>query len=317
MTGSQQLDYIDAVKCLMDAPSQQSDVYPGARSRYDDFLGLHISRTDYSHFCGKFVPWHRYYLQLYQDALEESCNYTGPMPYWNWALDAVSEEAVPASPLFDTVHGFGGNGAYIANVSGFPADQKSDTNIVGRTGGGCITDGPFANLNVSMGPGNHTDYNPHCLRRDFSPYLFTLAGNQSVVDWTLNATDFWHLDHYLEGVSLDTFGMRLHEAGHMAIGGEIGEMANMYSSAGDPLFFLHHGGIDWMWYTWQQADWPARKTDIGGPDTIWSGEYAYFGEVPYKNITLNTPLYYDNMGESITVRDVMDTKSGMFCYEYE
>lgn len=77
-----------------------------------------------------------------------------------------------------------------------------------------------------MGPGNHTDYNPHCLRRDFSPYVFTLSGNQSVLEWTLNATDFWHFDNYLEGVGLDIYGMRIHAAGHMAVGGQIGEVSS-------------------------------------------------------------------------------------------
>lgn len=66
-----------------------------------------------------------------------------------------------------------------------------------------------------------------------------------------------------------------------------------------------------------QTDWPARKTAIGGPDTMWSGEYAYFGDLAYHNITLDTPLHYDDMAESITIRDVMDTKSGAFCYVYE
>lgn len=56
---------------------------------------------------------------------------------------------------------------------------------------------------------------------------------------------------------------------------------------------------------------------MGGPDTMWSGEYAYFGDVPYENITLDTPLDYDNMAETITIRDVMDTESGLFCYVYE
>ncbi|ROV97790.1 hypothetical protein VPNG_08645 [Cytospora leucostoma] len=317
LTASQQLEYLGAVKCLLNTPSQQSDVYPGAKSRFDDFQGLHISKTDYYHFCGQFIPWHRYFLHLYQNALEQSCNFTGIMPYWNWALDAVSEEAVPASPIFDPVYGFGGNGAYIANVSGFPEDYQAMVEIPGRTGGGCITDGPFANLSVSMGPGNHTSYNPHCLRRDFSPWLFTLSGNQSVIDWTLNATNFWHLDYYVEGISLSVYGMRVHAAGHMAIGGQIGEMSNIYSSPGDPLFYAHHGGIDWMWYNWQQADWPARKFDIGGPNVSWAGEYAYFGDKAYENITLDTPLYYDKMADTITVRDVMDTQSGPFCYVYE
>lgn len=95
---------------------------------------------------------------------------------------------------------------------------------------GCVTDGPFAKLNVSMGPGNHTSYDPHCLRRDFSPWLFTQSGNQSVIDWTLDAADFWHLDYYVEGISLTATGMRVHEAGHMAIGGQIGEVSRETSS---------------------------------------------------------------------------------------
>lgn len=65
------------------------------------------------------------------------------------------------------------------------------------------------------------------------------------------------------------------------------------------------------------TDWPLRKTDIGGPNVSWADEFAYFGERAYENITLDTPLYYDNMAETITVRDVMDTQSGPFCYVYE
>lgn len=34
-------------------------------------------------------------------------------PYWDWTLDTASQAAFLASPVFDTVCGFGGNGAYI------------------------------------------------------------------------------------------------------------------------------------------------------------------------------------------------------------
>ena len=43
--------YIDAVKCLMKKPTltDKKDL-PGAKSRYDDFLGTHIVRADDVHF---------------------------------------------------------------------------------------------------------------------------------------------------------------------------------------------------------------------------------------------------------------------------
>lgn len=197
-----------------------------------------------------------------------------------------------------------------------------------------------------MGPGNHTDYSPHCLRRDFSPSLFSTTGNQSVLDWTLAAEDFWHLTYHIEGWSIAAEGVTTHGAGHLGVGGQIGEvrivhplcnvhrwsmsvpklliitatssqMSNIYSSPGDPLFYLHHGGLDWLWWTWQQADWPARNFTVDGPDTQWAYPYNYFGDIPYENITLATPLHFGALADSITVGDVMDTEAGQLCYRYE
>lgn len=89
---------------------------------------------------------------------------------------------------------------------------------------GCLVEGPFANLTVNMGPGNHTAYAPHCLRRDFSPWLFAMSLNQSVQDWTMTAPDFWHLDYWIEGLSLSAPGIRIHGGGHFGVGGQIGEV---------------------------------------------------------------------------------------------
>lgn len=46
----QRLDYIDSIKCLMALPSEGNDLWPGAKSRYDDFQGMHIYMTKQVHF---------------------------------------------------------------------------------------------------------------------------------------------------------------------------------------------------------------------------------------------------------------------------
>lgn len=91
---------------------------------------------------------------------------------------------------------------------------------------GCITDGPFVNLTVNLGPGNHTEYTPHCLHRDFSAYLLSFTGNKTKLDWVLSAEDFWTFDHRTEGVALGVDNMSLHAAGHQSIGGNVGDVSN-------------------------------------------------------------------------------------------
>ncbi|ORY55906.1 uncharacterized protein BCR38DRAFT_528749 [Pseudomassariella vexata] len=310
----QRLDFLDAVQCLQSKPAKTETLFAGAKSRYDDFQALHIIQTEDVHFCGSFFAWHRNFLALLENDLHTTCGYPGGIPYWNWTMDAAD---MLASPLFDPVYGFGGNGIWIENTTTFPSDWQILADIPGRTGGGCITDGPFANRTVPLGPGNHTDYRPHCLHRDFSPYLLTFTGNKTKLDWVLEAEDFWNLDHRTEGIALGVPNMSLHAAGHQSLGGNIGEITNMYSSPGDPLFYLHHSMLDNVWNTWQHLDWETRKTDIGGPDTMWAYPYNYNGDIPYKNITLDTLIAFPHVAETIPIRDVMDIQGGHLCYTYD
>ncbi|KAK7973964.1 hypothetical protein PG989_015812 [Apiospora arundinis] len=340
--------FIRAVRCHQTAPGQTSDVFYGVRSRYDDFLALHISQTDYVHWVGQLLPWHRYLLWSFEQSLRETCDYNGTVPYWDWTQDAVSEKAFLESPIFDPIHGFGGNGPYIANTAGFPIDwQHPMTDVPGRTGGGCIQDGPFAQVNVSMGPGNHTDYTPHCLRRDFSPSLITQALNASKLAFVLDAEDFWHLDHRIEGLSLGIADMSLHGGAHLGVGGNIGELSNTYSSPADPIFWLHHAALDRVWNVWQnqgrlyswlefltiRKDWETRKSDIGGPDTqvcalLYSIGTQLTGISGLTHITISAtslirtlpsryPSTLDKLGGTLKIEDMMDIHGGPFCYEYE
>ncbi|KAJ0345458.1 hypothetical protein KNSL1_008344 [Colletotrichum chrysophilum] len=101
----QRLDYIDSIKCLMALPSEGNDLWPGAKSRYDDFQGMHIYMTKQVHF---------------------NVNNTA--------------EGFAKSPVFDNVYGVGGNGPYIANITDpedFPVQKPIE--IPERSGGGKFT----------------------------------------------------------------------------------------------------------------------------------------------------------------------------------
>ncbi|KAH8885499.1 Di-copper centre-containing protein [Thozetella sp. PMI_491] len=318
LTKKEQLSYIAAVKCLQAKPSKTSSVYTGAQSRYDDFQAVHIAMTERIHFVGQFLPWHRKFLAVYEAELRSTCGYTGAQPYWDWTKDAVSASAWVNSPVFDSSYGFGGNGEYLADISDLPVTSLAPGPLEPRTGGGCVLTGPFANHTVSMGPGNSLTYTPHCLRRDFITTLATKKLTQAEVNWESSASTFWLYTQHIEiaNMSSDLSGITTHGGGHFSVGGTTGEMSDMYSSPGDPLFFLHHGKLDYEWNRWQHLAWATRKSEIAGPDTMWAYPYNYWGDVPYKNITLDFTLQYPNLASNVTIRDVMDITGGELCYVY-
>lgn len=105
--------------------------------------------------------------------------------YWDWSLDGAN---ITASPVFDgSPYSFGGNGDKIdLGDRGFSTiDIPGAVTLVQNasasetTGGGCVTNGPFANLEIPFGPvgaditeafrGNpdNLKYRPHCMARDF------------------------------------------------------------------------------------------------------------------------------------------------------
>lgn len=61
-------------------PKYPASLVPGGRSRFDDFLAVHINQTLIIHSTGNFLAWHRYYTWLYEEALQKECGYKGTQP---------------------------------------------------------------------------------------------------------------------------------------------------------------------------------------------------------------------------------------------
>jgi tyrosinase len=163
-------------------------------------------------------------------------------------------------------------------------------------------------------------YNPRCMKRDFSPYLASFTINASVVSRVMSANNYAIFDLRAQGEGISVADMTYHGGGHLAVGGDTGDVGNPYSSPGDPLFYLHHANMDRLWNKWQRFNWSARKNDIAGPDTQFAYPWNFFGDIPYQNITLDYQMDFVQLlapGRYIKIREVMDITSPALCYTYD
>ncbi|CAH0028277.1 unnamed protein product [Clonostachys rhizophaga] len=155
LSKQERLGYIEAVKCLQKLPARtpQSEA-AGAKSRFDDFVVVHIQPTLDIHFSGVFQPWHRWFLHRYEKALRDECGYMGYQPYWDWAK---SHTATEKSPVFNgDSYSLGGNGDSIPHQGPVivpPARLGGGSiQLPAGVGGGFVTTGPFANVTINLGP---------------------------------------------------------------------------------------------------------------------------------------------------------------------
>ena len=73
--------YSNAVLCLQAKPSKLDPaLYPGAKTRFDDFVIVHVNQSRSIHATGNFLTWHRYFTWTYEQALKTECNYKGAQP---------------------------------------------------------------------------------------------------------------------------------------------------------------------------------------------------------------------------------------------
>ncbi|KAL1859478.1 hypothetical protein Daus18300_009623 [Diaporthe australafricana] len=282
--------YLDAELCLINSPPKLN--LPDCESRFDELVYAHIIQSNWIHNTGSFLPWHRYFMYAHEKVLRDECNYTGYQPYWEESLDAGD---IASSAVFNTTTGFGGQG-----------DD-------------CVTDGPFANLTLSLNSydGGSVYSSEYCLSRSFSDDTFEL-GNDTYIEECMAETNYTG--------ALDCLMSTPHAAGHGGVGGT---MLDVSASPAEPLFFLHHTNLDRLWWNWQQASPDDRTYDIGSERNIPLYSYASSMNFSYPSsslidysgddgniTTLNHVLWIAEIVPNVTINDVMDLSGSTICAEY-
>jgi len=137
----------------------------------------------------------------------------------------------------------------------------------GDSQSGCVTTGAFAGWKPYYPE-------PHCLKRKYA-YGDNLGSYQSIEGMNKLVTSASKYEDF--GQTIENNG---HGHVHVSIGGDMEEM----HSPNDPLFWLHHGYIDYTWAIWQAK----KGTDFGGrakdgskctKDTVMQGLNYKAGDV--------------------------------------
>ncbi|KZL85207.1 tyrosinase central domain protein [Colletotrichum incanum] len=324
----EKLDYIKAAKCLQSKPPRTpSSEAPGAKTRFDDFVANHVNQTLTIHYTGNFLSWHRYFTWLYEEALRNECGYKGTQPYWDWAKTAMTD--MEESPIFDgSETSMSGNGEFIPGREPIVLGGQNDLppiELPVGTGGGCLTSGPFKDMVVNLGPAaldlpggvsesnpeGPLSYNPRCLKRDLTNEVNRAYANiTAVLSNILRPQNVYDFQMQMQGVP-GTGSIGIHGGGHYALGGDPGR--DVFTSPGDPVFYLHHSMIDRVWWVWQMLSPQERQYG----DIALSGTNTFLDQPPSANATMDDYLEYGYVGgEPLKIRDAMSTVAGPFCYVY-
>lgn len=131
--------------------------------------------------------------------------------YWDQKADNAD---IFASPVFDTEFGFGGNGAFD------PTALIPFINIT-ADGGGCIQDGPFKDLTIHLGYNNDSSYQERCITRNIIQAPASRWWNAQEENNALAHPTYEIFAELLEGNGNFTFDLGMHNAGHMAVAGDV------------------------------------------------------------------------------------------------
>ncbi|KAG6364041.1 hypothetical protein INS49_009144 [Diaporthe citri] len=101
-----------------------------------------------------------------------------------------------------------------------------------------------------------------------------------------------------------------HASGHNGIGAVMGDV---WAAPEDPTPFMHHLFVDAQYASWQEGGSGTRKTAAGLAGGCYDWSYPCTSPLEMGSVlSLN-----DLVPTNLTLADVIDTRAGSLCYEYD
>jgi len=238
------------------------------------FFEEHITYSGSAHGVAGFFPWHRKYLKEYESVLQQF-NKCVMLPYWDWTQDSGNEDAIPwLSHCDPTVTSNGGVGCPLQAPSTHDdiwgklgkASNSGPSYLFGDAYGG-MPSGRFR-CDATQPLNTQWNLNSYALGSSAAqngasgpyPCLFRNSRMNVAIPSLGTVNSYLAASSYQQ---LMGFEGAPHGMPQVMIGGT-GQMGNSRSPY-DPLFWIHHTGVDKLWYDWQNSD----------PAHFW--DYGYFG----------------------------------------
>ena len=309
----------------------------GDTSTYDQFVAMHgavmavrtpmsgSGNINFAHGNIGFLPWHRQYLRVFEEALREEVSEV-TLPYWDWSddLGAIRKLFTPAfigsrywgipKPITD--------GVFQYEVPSSERPQWWPNGFPGFRVHGRLEEG----LGAALSRGS--------VEQEWPPaesMLNELTGLGEQEKTVANRHPLWVFWLIVEQGS--NGWPQTHNAGHRFIGGHMGGAF----SPNDPIFWLHHANVDRLWDAWQQRriatgisgshdeTWPAASetspiNNFLAPeghkvdDVIWpwvGGAAGYTSVAVSDEVNTRLPTFSNR----ITVRDVLDLSALNVSYQ--
>ncbi|KAJ3011297.1 UNVERIFIED_CONTAM: hypothetical protein HDU68_001756 [Siphonaria sp. JEL0065] len=299
LTTAQKKLYMQAIQTLISRPQTgPTETLDPKLISYYDFVNIHARASPYAHGSAEFYPYHRAQVWIWEQALHSTGIWPPNMgaPYWDWTTVSQNWWTPEASDIFTPSY-FGSvlstdTTEWCVQDSAFSFTQfhvaALDTDVLD------FTDGMHATSNClrRCGDVGSTVVSPSDINRKFGATSYSAFRGD-----TATGTD-------------DQEAVAVHSQGHVVIGGHnicLSDLGNGSISPNDPIFWLHHGLVDKMWWRWQTRC-KQFKVDYSGPLT--AGDPID----PTHTLTAVSNQMLDRWG--VTVSQMLDTQGDTLCYVY-